>query len=217
MEHAQLKQKQRALRQGFPDGLALRVHRALSWLDKAERSTDDLDSQFIFLWVSFNAAYAQDTECLNHSETQSFTKFLEKLNSLDRQHKIYNLLWHQFSSSIRILLDNKFIFQPFWLYHNGQITEQDYLQRFSDARKAANHALANKETGKLTSIVLQRLYTLRNQLVHGGATWNSSANREQLKDAVRFLAQLVPFIIDIMMDHPNELWGDAHYPLVDAN
>tara|TARA_Y100000310_G_scaffold184521_1_gene184647 strand:+ start:611 stop:841 length:231 start_codon:yes stop_codon:yes gene_type:complete len=74
--------------------------------------------------------------------------------------------------------------------------------------------LANKETAKLTTIVLQRLYTLRNQLVHGVATWNSSANRKQLKDAVQFLSQLVPFIIDIMMDNPYELWGDAHYPLI---
>ncbi|MGS0497014.1 hypothetical protein ACU8V4_07320 [Pseudoalteromonas mariniglutinosa] len=71
----------------------------------------------------------------------------------------------------------------------------------SEAKKFANFALANNETAKLTSIVLQRLYTtLRNQLMHGGATWNSSANREQLKDAVQFLSQLAPFIIDLMMD-----------------
>ena len=35
------------------------MHRALSWLEKAEQS-DDLDSRFIFLWISFNAAYAKD-------------------------------------------------------------------------------------------------------------------------------------------------------------
>ena len=52
--------------------------------------------------------------------------------------------------------------------------------------------------------------------MHGGATWNSSANREQLKDAVQFLSQLVPFIIDIMMNNPKELWGDAYYPLIDG-
>jgi len=85
-----------------------------------------------------------------------------------------------------------------------------------EAKKFANFALANNETAKLTSIVLQRLYTLRNQLMHGGATWNSTANREQLKDAVQFLSQLVPFIIDIMIDNPKALWGDAHYPLING-
>ncbi len=214
MLHEQLKDKQRKLRDNFPEGLALRVHRALSWLDKSEQCYLDQDCQFIFLWVSFNAAYAQDTECLNFNETQSFSHFLEKLDALDSQNRIYNLLWHEFPKSIRILLNNKFVFQPFWQFHNGQIEELEYKQRFNDAKRVANVALANKATAKLTSIVLQRLYTLRNQLIHGGATWNSSANREQLKDAVQFLSQLVPFIIDIMMDNPNELWGDAHYPLI---
>ncbi len=215
MDYQPLKEKQRLIRDSFPENLALRVHRALSWLNKSEQC-DDLDSQFIFLWVSFNAAYAQDTECLTLNETQSFTQFLEKLNLLDQQKRIYNLLWNEFPNSIRVLLDNKFVFQPFWSFHNGHITEQEFKDKLSEAKKFANFALANNETAKLTSIVLQRLYTLRNQLMHGGATWNSSANREQLKDAVQFLSQLVPYIIDIMMDNPKELWGDAYYPLIDG-
>ncbi|QLE07546.1 hypothetical protein HYD28_00385 [Pseudoalteromonas shioyasakiensis] len=215
MEYCDLKDKQKQVRESFSDNLALRVHRSLSWLNKSEQC-DDLDSQFIFLWVSFNAAYAQDTECLSINETQSFTLFLEKLNSLDKQKRIYNLLWHEFPNSIRVLLNNKFVFQPFWSFHNGYITEQEFKSKFSEAKKFANFALANNETDKLASIVLQRLYTLRNQLMHGGATWNSSANREQLKDGVQFLSQLVPFIIDIMMDNSKELWGEAYYPLVDS-
>lgn len=215
MEYRDLKDKQKQIRESFSDNLALRVHRSLSWLNKSEQC-DDLDSQFIFLWVSFNAAYAQDTECLNINETQSFTLFLEKLNSLDKKKRIYNLLWHEFPNSIRVLLNNKFVFQPFWSFHNGYITEQEFKNKFSEAKKFANFALANNETDKLASIVLQRLYTLRNQLMHGGATWNSTANREQLKDGVQFLSQLVPFIIDIMMDNSKELWGEAYYPLIDA-
>lgn len=30
--------------------------------------------------------------------------------------------------------------------------------------------------------LLRRLYVLRNQLVHGSATWNSSANRAKVRD-----------------------------------
>jgi len=58
------------------------------------------------------------------------------------------------------------------------------------------------------------MYTLRNQIIHGGATWNSSANRTQIRDSVTFLSQLVPFVIDIMMDNSNQIWGSANYPVV---
>ena len=38
----------------------LRMHRALSWLQRAETAGDDDDVAFICLWIAFNAAYAQD-------------------------------------------------------------------------------------------------------------------------------------------------------------
>src|SRR5437868_1365931 len=41
LSHATLKDKQRALRDGFPVPLTLRVHRALSWLGRAEHEADD--------------------------------------------------------------------------------------------------------------------------------------------------------------------------------
>ena len=45
------------------DEVALRCHRAKSWIRKAEklaeREPEDLDSQFIFLWIALNALYGQ--------------------------------------------------------------------------------------------------------------------------------------------------------------
>lgn len=52
--------------------------------------------------------------------------------------------------------------------------------------------------------------------MHGGATYNSSANRQQLKDCTEMLQILVPTIIEIMMNHPESLWGDPVYPLVEG-
>jgi hypothetical protein len=65
------------------------------------------------------------------------------------------------------------------------------------------------------SIVLSRIYTLRNQLIHGGATWGSSVNRDQVRDCVGFMGKLVPLVIEVMLDHPETLWGDACYPVVE--
>ncbi|WP_425067816.1 hypothetical protein [Reyranella sp.] len=38
--------------------------------------------------------------------------------------------------------------------------------------------------------ILDRLYVLRNQLLHGGATWNSSVNRSQVRDGAAVLSRL---------------------------
>jgi hypothetical protein len=45
------------------------------------------------------------------------------------------------------------------------------------SRKPALHALMEKDTSTLLSIMLDRLYVLRNQLTHGGAMWNGSAQQ----------------------------------------
>ena len=55
-----LKAKQRLIRDVFPANLGLRVHRAISWLGRAEAEVDDDDVRFILLWVGFNSVYARD-------------------------------------------------------------------------------------------------------------------------------------------------------------
>ena len=183
LNHASLKARQRAERDGHSTNLGLRVHRALSWMDRAEQCGDDLDGRFIFLWIAFNAAYANEIGDRERApELQVFEGFLQKLVDLDRERVLYELIWTEFSKSIRMLLDNRFVFQPFWDYHNGRIDEQQWKKKFAGARVAANRALATGNTAQVLTIVLARMYTLRNQLVHGGATWNSSVNRDQLRD-----------------------------------
>lgn len=49
--------------------------------------------------------------------------------------------------------------------------------------------------------------TLRNQIKHGGATWNSSVNQDQLHDCANLLGKRVPVIILLMLDNPEALWG----------
>jgi hypothetical protein len=69
-------------------------------------------------------------------------------------------------------------------------------------------------TDTVLSIVIDRLYVLRNQLVHGGATWNSSINRAQVKDGAQILLAIVPIVIELMLDHPAEDFGAILYPVV---
>lgn len=216
LDHASLKARQRAEREGHPDGLAFRVHRALSWLDRAEQC-DDLDGRFIFLWISFNAAYAQELSEIEFSREQhKLNQFLEKIVTLDTERRLYQLLWEQFSGGIRVLLANQFIFKGFWDYQNGRLTDAEWREDFAKSNRAANVALGRQDTVTVLGVVLNRMYTLRNQLVHGGATWNSRVNRDQLTDCVGFLGKLVPLVITIMMDHPETLWGSAVFPVVEG-
>lgn len=124
-------------------------------------------------------------------------------------------IWSEFSSAVRVLLQNKYVFTPFWEYQTGQRTEEDWKNAFASANRAAAIAMGKGDTSTALSVVLSRLYTLRNQIVHGGATWQSSINRDQMRDAVSIMQKLVPTIIRLMMANPNTLWGDASYPVVD--
>ncbi len=215
-DYKTLKQRQRETRDGFPESLALRTHRALSWLDRAEREAEDDDARFLFLWIAFNAAYANELpQNLDLSERKAFRLFLRKLIDLDVDKLIYRLVWESFSSTIRLLIDNKFVHAPFWDWQNGRISEAEWAERFSKDKAAATKALGRMDTETVLAVAFDRLYVLRNQLVHGGATWNSSVNRSQVHDGARFIGQIVPIIIHLMMENPDTLWGDPCYPVVD--
>lgn len=214
--YQRLKERHRRERDSYPQALSLRVHRALSWLNKAEQC-EDYDSQFIFLWIAFNAAYAQDFDSTqDFCERGLYQEFLAKIGLLDTSKKLSEIVWSQYSTSIRLILNNEYIFQAFWKFQSGQISEKKWKLEQSKAKTAANNALASGDTTTVLSILFSRLYTLRNQLLHGGATYNSQANREQLRDCSSLLSSIVPIVIELMMDGADQVWGDAIYPLVQA-
>lgn len=218
MNYEALKARQRAERHAHHPNLALRVHRSLSWLHRAEQlaAEGDQDGSFVFLWIAFNAAYATEIdERYRLSEQDAFRAFLQKLKDLDPAGRIEKLLWSEFAGSIRVLLDNQYVFQDFWNFKNGTLAEDEWKRRFAAAKNAAHRSLANRDTVTVLSVVMSRIYTLRNQLVHGGATWNSSVNRDQIRDCTNFLSKLVPLVIEIMLDNSTSLWGDACYPVVE--
>jgi hypothetical protein len=67
--------------------------------------------------------------------------------------------------------------------------------------------LRDCRTSRILYLVFDRLYVLRNQLVHGGATYDGGVNRSQVKDGAEILKHLIPLFVDIMMDHPEATWG----------
>jgi len=85
---------------------------------------------------------------------------------------------------------------------------------FQNSQSAALRALGSMDTQKVMGIMFDRLYTLRNQLLHGGATWNSNVNRCQISRGAEIMGQVVPIVIHLMMNDYQRVWGEAPYLII---
>ena len=122
---------------------------------------------------------------------------------------------NDYPSSIRLLIDNRYLYQQFWDFHNKLIQDSDWQSIFGNAKIAAHKALGRQDTNKVLAIVFERLYILRNQLVHGGATWGGAVNRSQMRDATNLMGRIVPALIGIMLNDKPELTGKPCFLVVE--
>ena len=152
-----LKEKQRSIRAGFPEPLGLRVHRAISWLGRAEREVEDSDVRFVLMWVGFNAACANAVAGDADNERGAFQAYFDAVVALDGGRRIYNVVWTRFSNEIRLLLDNKYVYAPFWNHHNGVEGYADWAERLSNSHRSITVALARQDTSIILSVLFDRL------------------------------------------------------------
>jgi hypothetical protein len=210
MNHAQLSRKLKSSK--LCETLSIRTHRAISWLKSAEKQDGNLDLKFISLWISFNSCYAVDFNGItSKSEKVKLREFIGSLVKYDRI-RLYNLFWEKYSGPVKILIENKYLYEKFWEYNRGE--SENYLPSFNKSIATALNCLSKENIEGLLEVVLERLYTLRNQLIHGGSTYNSKINRAQLRDACNIMNLLVPIIIDIMLENGEHEWGKIAYPVI---
>ena len=211
-----LKSKLKALDRSHDEGFYIRLHRAISWLKAAEENNDCQDLQIISYWISLNSCYAISGDVDRSAESSKLTEFFEKVIEADKHGTIYELFWTEFPGMIRVLLNNQYIYKRYWLYQRGQVSS--WKEEFERDNLRAVRLLQNPDRSvELIQLVMRRLYQMRNQLIHGGATYKSSVNRDQVRDSANLLGRLIPLIIEIMLDNPEEAWGEIYYPVVDTN
>lgn len=140
--------------------------------------------------------------------------FLHDLDVADTDNLLYNAVWNNYPGTIRTFLRNRYVFQPFWDSQNGRISREEWEAKFSLSNRAVTKALGRVNTVKVLAILFERLYVLRNQLVHGGSTWNSGTNRSQVADGANIMAVFVPIVIHVIMQAPHRQWGDPCYPVL---
>lgn len=213
MTATDLKSQLKAAHDRHEEPSRFRLHRAISWLSRAEQETDDPDARFIFLWIAFNAAYARQFG-FEQTERDQLQDFINTLVQADNTSQLKQAVFQQFSGPIRVLIENKFVFEPFWRALREHDSSDTWQKSFDSGKSRAMSAVMGNQTQVVLSIVFDRLYVLRNQLVHGGATWNSQVNRAQVSDGVRILGTLVPRVIALMIEHPELNFGEPLYPVV---
>lgn len=198
-----------------PEATRIRLHRAISWLKRAEREADDHDARFIFLWIAFNAAYAHEFG-FEQPERELLRAFLARLVAVDAGKTLHQVVFKEFSGPVRLLIDNKYVFDPFWRALRDHDASGQWGERFNRDKKAALRAVVDHEPVTVLGVIFDRLYVLRNQLVHGGATWNSKINRRQVGDGANLLHSLLPTMIALMLDHPGLDYGEIAYPVIET-
>ena len=212
----------------------LRISRAISWFDRAkqlrqmrkedvEGTKNDLDTQFIFFWISFNALYARDPlEYLakeGNTERERFEKYFRNLLKFDNKASNQICKVIENTKAVIKLLENRFIDPYFWdYYHKHPLKRGGKHPNWEKKRrtKGFNDAKKSQSAFKMLSIIFGRLYTLRNQIMHGGSAWKEDLSRGQLREATGVMYKLLPVFIDLMLENPEADWGCSFYPRVEG-
>lgn len=218
--------------------LAYRVQRAATWMERAERERDDPpdapeerlrgavgrsnpdagdpDVKFVCYWIAFNALYAVDASVVDPEKAvHAIRTYLEKVVAYDKEKAVYGEVWERFQEAPSGLLNNRYVFAGFWNNAHG-LGDAKWKQRFDKEWSDAQFAFKKRDGFRVLNVLFQRLYTLRNQLVHGGATWKGSANGRQIRDGASLLGSLLPIFVGLMLDNPDNKWGEPYYPYVPA-
>ena len=191
-----------------------RMRRVRTWLTRAQQEDDDPDAAFIFYWIALNAAYATDgPRDPTETERDRLDRYFKSIVALDSEHTVFGAIWTRFSHEIRMLIGNKHVFQPFWNHHASRGCD-NWNAQFESEDRVVYTALGTRDTRVILNVLFNRLYVLRNQLMHGGARWKSPVNRTQVVDGERVIAFLVPLFINLMTAHPEIDWGPLEYPEV---
>ena len=171
------KERLSAEQSGHPT--VVRFHRACSWIQRAKQgqNASDLDQVLLSQWIAFNALYGQW-----HAEKReprpdraSWRQFSNRMLRLDNENHIIDSLVDNKPLVITICED-EYLCDHFWEHPSDRQAIRSRQAKF----KARSWFVEGSWTLILDDL-LERIYLLRCQLVHGAATYNSSLNRTAIR------------------------------------
>jgi hypothetical protein len=189
----------------------VRFHRACSWLARVEAMAEleDADLALVSLWIAFNSLYGQWDAVRREpkADRESWRAFVDRILRLDRDHHVVDAL-QEHKPLVMSLLEDESLSDYFW--------RESAARRPGNSKKAKRNAQTWYVDGRWTMIIdelLDRVYLMRCQLVHGAATYGGQLNRTSLRHCVWMLQRLLPAFLQVWIDHgSDEDWGPMCYP-----
>lgn len=186
----------------------IRVWRGLSWLERAEGvESTDLESRFIFAWIAFNALYGRrDEKGRPWGDIEAMGTFLATVWRLDHDDRLRRVLSRRQLQVLK-LIESKHLSRKFW--DEGEAAAIDVKRELRDALKW----FGTPKMLRVLQLLFDRLYVMRNQVMHGASTKGSSLNRRTLQGSGGILLDLLPEMLAVMIERGIEHdWGRVWFP-----
>lgn len=203
--------KERLARQKSDHPTAVRFHRACSWLDQIESLDFGRQSDLVLIhqWIALNALYG-NWDGIAREPAADHTRwkgFLAELLAIDDSQHIEAVLTEH-KRLVLAILGNAYLNRYFWT----EPTEES-KGRFARSEKQALSWYIEKRWLMIAEQLLERVYLLRCQLIHGAATCGSQLNRDALRHCTTMMRWLLPAVIRVWIDHGSDMdWGPMCYP-----
>jgi hypothetical protein len=188
----------------------IRVHRALSWLKRAEYFQEEQpEAKFLFLWIALNSLYSRWDNGKNAPayDSSARSRFFDAICEMGADQLAARLRQHR--GLIKKILSNPYLSDIFWR-NPGEPKGKGH------ATSDANYIDSNFKNGcynRVLNQVMQRLYVLRGQIVHGASSGGSRLNRTSLRYCLELLTIFVPVILEIAIEHGcHDDWPELCYP-----
>lgn len=197
------------------DAIRLRMHRALSWMRKADDFAipEDADARLIFSWVAMNTLYAKwDSDRANREpEWQTREDFLSRMVKEDEEGRIQKVLLENRKLCDRLLSEEHLI-NSYW----GNPSEDEARKARSKPRRIGKHYHVVDEVIKILLPLMTCITMLRSQLVHGMSTYGSSANRAVVEAGAVIVFEINLAMLQIIAEdglwQDDESWMPVPYP-----
>jgi hypothetical protein len=204
------KERLHAVRDDHPTNV--RFHRACSWLQEAEQA-DGAKPDLVLTcqWIAFNALYGQWDPRLREprADRECWRMFLDRVLALDVNGQLAAVLVDH-KKLVLAILDDAYLAAFFWREPSAS-----RAARTTRDRHEAPTWYLERRWGLILQTLLERVYLLRCQLLHGAATFGSGRNRKSLGHCITMMNHLVPAILSVYVDHgDDEDWGPLCYPPV---
>ncbi len=194
----------------------VRFHRACSWIRRAEQVTEktDLDVALLSQWTAFNSLYGQWNESSREPvrDSSSLRSFVDRMLARDESSFIADVL-NDNKPLVISIYDDEYLSRYFW--------EEPTAKRANKSKKSKYEARTWYLEGNWTMVLdrlIERIYLLRCQLVHGAATYNSSLNRTAIRRCSQMMDHLLRSFLLVWINHAaDEDWGAMCYPPIQSS